>query len=274
MKVTGTKKMRVVFWSLIALVFCIQTAVAINILSEGYRLTGIDRQISGYGSCYYAKANDGQEYFFPTATGVEFQTFVSNKPAGVTLVSCSFLYGNIHTTQDCVNAGGTVYNGTYCRFTSSQCPSGWTSSGYSDYSTNGAMCSGGGVNVACSPSGMISGSLCTVNPGTLTYRNYLSVYDFTCTYYNANYYYGSYQTYENVCGQVYGCSQQYSCTFGQVCGGFPYSCGFGQICGYNNVCGYSYQCSYQYVTHYGNICNGTTAATCSAQHWVSASYCY
>lgn len=261
---TNKKILPLAMWILAAVLAGAQVAWGINTLSEGYQITNTNKQIKEYSTCYYAKSTDGKEYFFPTATGVEFQAFVTNKPTGVTLETCQWLYNNKHTSTECTAAGGTVYTSggnSYCRFNS--CPSGWTSTSYRDYYTSGSLCSGGG-SVVCTTNGqdtrVIMGSNCHVPPGTYTFVT--GAPNLSCNYTYVGTTYGSWTVREQMCSLTYVCRNVYTC------GGYPYTCGFQNVCGLENVCNWINS------VKFGQVCDGPRNQTCTASGSATAVYCY
>ena len=61
----------------------------INTLLEGYRITSSGRDIDAHGVCKNVKSTDGNDYFAPTKTALEWNSFLNNHPNSITLSSCA-----------------------------------------------------------------------------------------------------------------------------------------------------------------------------------------
>ncbi len=87
-------------------------ALAINIISEGYRVSQAVVIIDAHNLCRSAAAVDGKDYFTPTKTSSEWQSFINNKPSGVALNSCVDIECGCASNgaQTCVtNTPGTIW---------------------------------------------------------------------------------------------------------------------------------------------------------------------
>ena len=114
--------------------------------------------------------------------GVEVDDSYCTETKPATSQSC--LYNNVHTTTECTSAGGTVYSTgstNICRFSSSSCPSGWTSFGWTATSSNTCsdrvrICTGD--DSFCYSDGAAYSSCST------SYHSLSSTSRETCTYYS------------------------------------------------------------------------------------------
>lgn len=231
-----------------------QVVWGINTLLEGYQINGTEKNIKAYSTCYYVKATDGKEYFFPTATAVEFSAFVLNKPSGVTLQACQLLENGNHTSRDCTNAGGQL-SGNVCRFSSS-CPSGWSSMGWADYSFTNNSCQPAYVRCDYTTAGTGSGQFCLVIGTTHIAWGAIPPPTPSCRYTQVHSSYSSWTTFGNICSNQF------------VCGNSPYypytyGCSYQQVCGWGSV------------TNWGTVCSGYDYLECKAGGPTkSGAYCY
>lgn len=84
---------------------------AINTINTWFKTTNSEVVIDAHGTCQRVRHTGSQEYFVPTKSSTEWNTFRSNKPAGIQLNSCA------SDGDACGTDGLWKYYGGYCWYT-------------------------------------------------------------------------------------------------------------------------------------------------------------
>ncbi|MEN9852553.1 MAG: hypothetical protein RI996_496 [Candidatus Parcubacteria bacterium] len=73
---------------------------AINVITDGFQVSSSPLSIDAHGTCKSLSATDGQTYFVPTKTDIEWQAFINNKPAGIQSSVCGCQIEKFQCTVD------------------------------------------------------------------------------------------------------------------------------------------------------------------------------
>jgi hypothetical protein len=98
-----------IFSKIILFIFCLTPIIvfASDTVPTGFRTKKIAREITAHAICRSVKNNLEKEYFVPTKTLVEWQSFINNAPSDVALSLC------VTAAVDTSSSGPDIYRHYY-----------------------------------------------------------------------------------------------------------------------------------------------------------------